>query len=174
MARYFAALLVAFCACALIADAYGQDDLQFSLFDPVPVAAAEPLEFSLFDAPPIEHTTLKFSLFDSPAEAGEIDAAPNRQVIYFTAEWCSHCKANKPTLAKLKDAKWRVGPADDAQIRVVDLDEQKDLARQYRVNGIPCWVATAKGKEVARRHGYLDPFAVGRLYHGSDKTVAAR
>ena len=174
-----AALAVAVCVGALTAPAAGQD-LAFSLFDgdvPQTFAAEEPLAFSLFEAPPVAGEVLCFSLFDAAASAAKEPRPRADQVLCFKGKRCVHCKATDDTLAALKHRKptsWTVGPEVTNQIRVVDVDENPDLARKYGVDAIPVWVKLEHGFEVERRVGYLDPFAVGRLYTGEGRHVASR
>jgi thiol:disulfide interchange protein len=76
-------------------------------------------------------------------------------MIDFTAEWCGWCKKlDKDTFT---DEKVQKLLTDKAVAIKVDADENKDLVKKYKVNGLPCLVfLNGEGKEVGRVEGYLD------------------
>jgi thioredoxin-like negative regulator of GroEL len=87
-------------------------------------------------------------------------------LLYFTATWCAACRANEKTFAALRSRGWKIGPGEENHIQIIDLDLRPDLKSRYRVNAIPAWVLIDDGRELRRRCGPLDPFAVGRLFGG--------
>ncbi len=60
----------------------------------------------------------------------------------FSAQWCGPCRMMEPTIGRLRDAGYPV--------RQVDVDRQPELARQFSVRPIPCFVLLVDGKEVQR------------------------
>lgn len=78
----------------------------------------------------------------------------------FYATWCGPCMMMKPVVHEL---------AGELQGRVsvleINVDENPDLARQYNVRSIPCFVVTRDGKEVNRAVGSM-PKANLRLLTG--------
>lgn len=91
-----------------------------------------------------------------------------RRLLYFTAKWCTNCRSNEATLAALTEAGWKVGNDPDNHIQIVDCDHAPDLRRRLRVDSIPTWVLIDHSREIRRRYGALDPFAVGRLFDNQD------
>lgn len=88
----------------------------------------------------------------------------SRRLLYFTAKWCTNCRANNATLAALTETGWKVGDGPENHIQIVDFDVDSCLRRELRVDAVPTWVLIDGSKEIQRRHGALDPFAVGRLF----------
>jgi thioredoxin 1 len=67
-----------------------------------------------------------------------------KKVIRFTASWCAPCKALASILEEVKT---------DLPIEVVDIDENKELAIQYRVRSVPTLVLVDESKELKRMTG---------------------
>jgi thioredoxin 1 len=67
-----------------------------------------------------------------------------KKVIRFTASWCAPCKALASILEEVKT---------DLPIEVVDIDENKELAIQYRVRSVPTLVLVDENKELKRMTG---------------------
>jgi thioredoxin 1 len=63
----------------------------------------------------------------------------------FYADWCGPCKSMAPTLDAFQDE-------SSVQLIKVDVDENQELAQQYGIRGIPCFVylenGIAKGRAV--------------------------
>ena len=56
----------------------------------------------------------------------------------FYADWCGPCKAMAPTLDQFQNA-------SAVELIKVNVDENKELAQQYGVRGIPCFVYLENG-----------------------------
>jgi len=70
-------------------------------------------------------------------------SAAGQTVLYdFQADWCAPCRAMNPTIEALEKAGYPV--------RRVNIDREKDLAEQYKVRNIPCFVMVVDGQEVDR------------------------
>lgn len=70
-------------------------------------------------------------------------AEPGQQLLLdFSASWCGPCKTMEPTVAQLV--------ADGYPVRRVDFDSNRELAKQFGVTEIPCFVATVDGREINR------------------------
>ncbi len=67
-----------------------------------------------------------------------------KKVIRFTASWCAPCKALASILEEVKT---------DLPIEVVDIDQNKELAIQYRVRSVPTLVLVDENKELKRMTG---------------------
>lgn len=78
----------------------------------------------------------------------------------FYADWCGPCKAMKPAVHELAgELKGRL------EVMEVNVDQNPDLARQYNVRSIPCFVLLQNGQEVGRRVGSM-PKAALREFTG--------
>lgn len=60
----------------------------------------------------------------------------------FTATWCGPCRQMEPTVHRLQQQGY--------QVRQVDIDREPALARQYGVQGVPCFVLLRGGQEAGR------------------------
>ena len=70
-------------------------------------------------------------------------------LVDFYADWCRPCKMMKPILEELATSyKGKI------VIASVNTEQNKTLARQYNISGIPCMVVLEDGKEVKRIIGY--------------------
>ena len=74
-----------------------------------------------------------------------IDLKNSNQVLFFTATWCGPCQKMVPLIENLKKQGF--------PICVVDVDRNLDLAKQYKVETIPCFIVVSKGVEVQRITG---------------------
>ena len=67
----------------------------------------------------------------------------------FWAPWCGPCKMVLPLVEEI------AGERDDYKVGKVNVDEQKELARQFRVLSIPTLVVIKDGKVVERKMGAM-------------------
>lgn len=64
------------------------------------------------------------------------------KVLRFTASWCGPCKM----LAKvLEDVE------TDKEIKIIDIDEEQDLAKLFNIRSVPTLVMIDEGKEEVKR-----------------------
>ncbi len=66
----------------------------------------------------------------------------NVEILEFTSASCGPCRMMQPTIQRLI--------AEGAPIRQVDINRDQQLAAQYRVTGVPCFVMLHNGQEVDR------------------------
>lgn len=69
-------------------------------------------------------------------------------VIDFSAVWCGPCQMLGPVMEELAEKY-----AGRAVVAKIDVDEQRELAMQYRVMSVPTVLIVKNGKEVARKVG---------------------
>ena len=69
-------------------------------------------------------------------------------LVDFWAEWCAPCRALGPTIDKVAES---VG--DDALVGKLNVDDSRQLARDYKVTSIPTIIIFKDGEEVNRLVG---------------------
>ena len=77
----------------------------------------------------------------------EITKSDKPVPVDFWAVWCGPCQMMAPILHELETE------MPDVQIGKVNVDEQMDLARQFRVVSIPTLIIFKNGQEVQRMVG---------------------
>ena len=77
----------------------------------------------------------------------EITKSDKPVLVDFWAVWCGPCQMMAPILHELETE------MPDVQIGKVNVDEQMDLARQFRVLSIPTLIIFKNGQEVQRMVG---------------------
>ena len=77
----------------------------------------------------------------------EITKSDKPVLVDFWAVWCGPCQMMAPILYELETE------MPDVQIGKVNVDEQMDLARQFRVVSIPTLIIFKNGQEVQRMVG---------------------
>ena len=77
----------------------------------------------------------------------EVTKSDKPVLVDFWAVWCGPCQMMAPILHELETE------MPDVQIGKVNVDEQMDLARQFRVDSIPTLIIFKNGQEVQRMVG---------------------
>ena len=72
-------------------------------------------------------------------------------LVDFWANWCGPCRMLGPVLEQL------AADRPDVTVAKVDVDEQRELAIQYRVMSVPTVIFLKDGKEVDRKIGVREP-----------------
>lgn len=73
-------------------------------------------------------------------------AAPGEAVLVeFASQKCPHCKSMEPIVARLVK--------EGCQVQVIDVDLQPDVAAQFKVKGVPTFIALAASRETGRIEG---------------------
>jgi thiol-disulfide isomerase/thioredoxin len=62
------------------------------------------------------------------------------RVLAFTAEWCEPCRKAAPALMQVQ--------ASGVQVRIVDIDTESRLAKQYGVTSVPTYIVYVFGGAV--------------------------
>ncbi len=76
----------------------------------------------------------------------------------FSAEWCGPCRLQTPELEKLKEM---VGDAVD--IKMIDVDENLDIAQKYEIRVVPTLIIEKDGQVKERLEGVTPADTLMRL-----------
>jgi thioredoxin 1 len=66
----------------------------------------------------------------------------------FSATWCGPCRMQKPILEELEKQY-----ADKVEFKVIDVDENQELATKYSIHAVPTLIIENDGAEVKRYMG---------------------
>ena len=77
-------------------------------------------------------------------------------LLEFSATWCGPCRSMQPTVERLT--------RDGYSVKQIDVDQRPDLAKQYRISGLPTFVMVAGGREVDRIVGPCDYQRLQQLF----------
>lgn len=84
-------------------------------------------------------------------------------VVDFSATWCGPCQMLAPILDELS------GEVDSVDFYNVDVDENPDLAREFRIMNIPAVVALKAGQIVGQQIGFVPKEDLKNFVEGSFK-----
>ena len=70
-------------------------------------------------------------------------------IVDFSAEWCGPCKMLTPVMEQLSDE------ITDVEFYNIDVDENPDLAREYRIMNIPAVIAIKEGQVAGQQIGLV-------------------
>lgn len=79
-----------------------------------------------------------------------IKATPVTLVEFF-ATWCPHCRKMMPVIEQVKELL-----DGDATVIQLDIDENRQLAGQVEVEGVPTFIIYRDGEEQWRHSGEID------------------
>ena len=82
-----------------------------------------------------------------------------KQVLYFSAKWCTACQATTPIIESLKSS-------NRAQVAMVDVDYDVSLTEQYNVKSVPTTVILENGNEIKRIVGSMGSDQLNQLING--------
>jgi thioredoxin 1 len=79
-------------------------------------------------------------------------------VVKFKASWCKPCSKMDTVLAKMEKE------FPEVNLFVVDIDEFLDLARKYKIMGVPNLLFFNGNKEVSRVEGLMSTEAIRKVF----------
>jgi len=82
------------------------------------------------------------------------------ELLDFYADWCGPCQMMMPTVEEF------AMNHPEIKVRSINIDEEDELAEQYEVSTIPCFVVLKDGKEIRREVGVLSPKKLEKLVEG--------
>lgn len=81
-----------------------------------------------------------------------------KQLLKFSAQWCGPCQALSITLKEKED--WGI------EIKEIDIDENLDLAAQYKVRSVPTLILAEDGAEIKRIIGAQSASKIEEFING--------
>ncbi|MFY1113026.1 MAG: thioredoxin [Methanosarcinaceae archaeon] len=69
-------------------------------------------------------------------------------ILDFSATWCGPCRMQKPILEELEKQY-----ADKVEFKVIDVDENQELATKYGIHAVPTLIIEKDGVEIKRYMG---------------------
>lgn len=82
------------------------------------------------------------------------------RALYFTAKWCGACRTMAPTIAKLI--------SNNYAIEKIDVDDNKDRAKQYNIASLPTIVILDGDKEIKR---FVGKFTENEIKDAMSRTI---
>lgn len=83
-----------------------------------------------------------------------------KKLMHFTADWCVPCKQMKPTIEE-----FRFTNKDVEYYSInVDLDENKELIKDFEVMGVPTFISLVDNKVYERHTGIASLFKLQSLF----------
>tara|TARA_Y100000592_G_scaffold92151_1_gene153443 strand:+ start:5558 stop:5827 length:270 start_codon:yes stop_codon:yes gene_type:complete len=80
-------------------------------------------------------------------------------LVDFYADWCMPCKRMDPVLNEFKNS-------SDVKVVKINIDKHRDLALDYGVRSVPCFVFIQNGQEKNRKFGYMPLESLIRMTKG--------
>ncbi|QJR43910.1 thioredoxin family protein [Mycoplasma miroungirhinis] len=79
----------------------------------------------------------------------KLDLSGPKNMVLFTATWCGMCSMFKPVVEEF------VSKHDEVVVYSVDVDENRELAREYGVTSIPSYYIIENDKMVDSKVGFI-------------------
>ena len=82
-----------------------------------------------------------------------------KQVLYFSAKWCTACQATTPIVEQVKKS-------NQAQVAMIDVDYDVSLVEQYGVKSVPTTIILENNNEIKRYVGSITSNQLNQLING--------
>jgi len=82
-----------------------------------------------------------------------------KQVLYFSAKWCTACQATTPIVEQVKKS-------NQAQVVMVDVDYDVSLVEQYGIKSVPTTIILENNNEIKRYVGSITSNQLNQLING--------
>ena len=82
-----------------------------------------------------------------------------KQVLYFSAKWCTACQATTPIVEQVKRS-------NQAQVAIIDVDYDVSLVEQYKVKSVPTTIILENNNEIKRYVGSITSHQLNQLING--------
>ena len=95
------------------------------------------------------------ALFSAPGDntrSAPALAAGDSVLVEFSSQRCTYCQAMQPIMTQLSQ--------QGCPLQVIDVDQHQDLARQFRITGVPTFVAQGRGVVGAQPYEVLERLVV--------------
>ena len=71
-------------------------------------------------------------------------------LVDFFAEWCGPCKSMSPELKKFAQSN-----LERVRVLKIDIDKNRNIAEQYKIQGVPTLILFKKGEIIWRQSGAM-------------------
>ena len=82
-----------------------------------------------------------------------------KQVLYFSAKWCTACQATTPIVENIKKS-------NQAQVAMIDVDYDVSLVEQYNIKSVPTTIILENNNEIKRYVGSITANQLNNLING--------
>tara|TARA_B100001093_G_scaffold505325_1_gene562509 strand:- start:1109 stop:1357 length:249 start_codon:yes stop_codon:yes gene_type:complete len=80
-----------------------------------------------------------------------------KEILYFSAEWCSPCKALSPRMERL---------SNQINYKKIDVDLDKELSSEFGIRNIPTLILIQDGEAINRLVGLQSEESILNFYNG--------
>src|SRR5688500_8200934 len=95
-----------------------------------------------------------------------LTAADDAVLVQFSSDNCGACRTMQPIVARLADAGYPV--------QTVNIDQQPEYARQFRIQGVPTYVLMVRGRETDRAMGGTGYDKLVQMFQGIQPNPVAQ